>query len=522
MAGLKNENEERFNIPLITGEIDTPLVECVMDSLRTLEVIDNIKIIDWSYTHDPAEVNDQTYISTRKKANRKRGAAKEQEERKRYVPLTDSNNGQLTVKFLLKASDGEQELVKNFLIPYADGDGYMYSKGTRFYMMYQLVDASTYIRKNSVIAKALMPIQLTREISKHPDKDGFEMIGKTYTMSISAKKEIDVLIFYFAKWGMSKTFKFLNVDNVIWLAPSPDHTDKYTYFKINKRIYLAVDKKAMKFNYVMSIAFMVLNLVSNRLNIEDVDKTEFWLEKLGAARGGKNFNLVEKGMSSLNHLERNFNAQTKSILKLDEKNKKTAFHLVRWMIQNYGALRSKDELSLDNKRIRRNEYIASLLTNEINTRLNRIIYMGNNIKLENLFELFNFNSGILIRTLHGSGLFRFDERVNDLDFISKLQYTTKGPNSLGGKNQKSMSLKFRSSHPSYLGNIDLSVVSSSDPGSSGMLTPFAKTEGMFFSDKPEPQDGVDDFLEYVNESYGDVEGETVRFPESHTEEVKEE
>lgn len=512
ISGYHNENEKDFNIPLITGSMDRPLHECTLDSLKTMEVIENISIVDWEYTEDPAVVNDTTPISTRKKKSKsKRGKAKEEEDRKKYVPLTDSNNGQLSVRFKLTASDGETEITKNFLIPYQDEDGYLFSKGKRFYMMYQLLDASTYVHKNNLIQKSLMPVSISRNISKHSDIHDFEYVAKTYGYQVSQKKEADVLIFYFSKWGMSETFKFFGVQDVIWLSPKPMEMDKYTYFKINKGIHLAVDKKAMKFPYVMSIVFMTLNLVSNRLRIEDVDNTEFWLEKLGLARGGgvKSYNIVDYGRSSLEFLERNLNKETKDVLKLDKHNKETSFHLIRWMIQNYSALRSKDELSLDNKRIRRNEYIASLLTKHINSRLHRIIYMGDKVKLENLLELFNFPSNYLVSALHRSGLMRYDERVNDLDFISKLNYTTKGPNSLNEKKQKSMGLKFRNAHPSYLGNIDLSVNSSSDPGSSGMFTPFAKTYGMHFSDKMEPQEGVDDFNEFVQEEFKGQESKPV-------------
>lgn len=501
IAGYTNENEKDFNTPLITGSMDRPLHECVIDSLRSMEVIDNIKIVTWDYTEDPMIVNDTVRISTRKKAKNKRGKGKDEEDQRKYVPLKDSDNGQLSVKFKLWANDGETEITKNFLIPYRDENGYLYSKGKRFYMMYQLLDASTYVRENTVVQKALMPLPISRNISRHSDIHEFEWVGKTYGYHVGHKKEADVLLFYFAKWGMGETFKFFGVDEVIWLSPKPMEMDKYNYFKINKNIYLAVDKKAMKFPYVMSIVLMTLNLVTNRLRIEDVNDIDFWLEKLGIARGGnvKTYDIVNYGRRSVESLERNLNKETRDVLKLYDFNKETIFHVIRWMIQNYSALRSKDDLSLDNKRIRRNEYIASLLTHHINDRLHRIINMGDKLKLENLLELFNFPSNYLVTALHLSGLMRFDERVNDLDFISKLNYTTKGPNSLSYKKQKTMGLKFRNAHPSYLGNIDLSVNSSSDPGSSGMFTPFAKTYGMYFSDKMEPQEGIDDFNEFLKD-----------------------
>ena len=70
---------------------------------------------------------------------------------------------------------------------------------------------------------------------------------------------------------------------------------------------------------------------------------------------------------------------------------------------------------------------------------------------------------ILIKSLFNSGLFRYDDQVNDLDFFNKLKFTTKGPNSLGGKNTQSIVPAARGLDPSYIGRIDLNVVGNSDP-----------------------------------------------------------
>ena len=44
-----------------------------------------------------------------------------------------------------------------------------------------------------------------------------------------------------------------------------------------------------------------------------------------------------------------------------------------------------------NKRIRCNEYIASLLSKEFSKRLNRIISMGDRATIESMRELFKFS-----------------------------------------------------------------------------------------------------------------------------------
>ena len=51
----------------------------------------------------------------------------------------------------------------------------------------------------------------------------------------------------------------------------------------------------------------------------------------------------------------------------------------------------KDNCDLNNKRLRCNEYIASLLTKEFSKRLNRIISMGEKATIDNIKELFRFS-----------------------------------------------------------------------------------------------------------------------------------
>lgn len=65
---------------------------------------------------------------------------------------------------------------------------------------------------------------------------------------------------------------------------------------------------------------------------------------------------------------------------------------------------------------------------------------------------------------------------------------SKGPNSLGGKNSNNIGIKYRGIHPSFLGQIDVLVCGNSDPGTSGLLSPFAKIDGLYFNNDEEPDD----------------------------------
>lgn len=75
-----------------------------------------------------------------------------------------------------------------------------------------------------------------------------------------------------------------------------------------------------------------------------------------------------------------------------------------------------------------------------------------------------------------------------MDFWSRLRYTNKGPHSLGSNNSNNIGIKYRGLHPSMLGEIDVLVCGNSDPGTSGLLSPFAKIDGLYFNKDAEPSE----------------------------------
>lgn len=100
-------------------------------------------------------------------------------------------------------------------------------------------------------------------------------------------------------------------------------------------------------------------------------------------------------------------------------------------------------------------------------------------------------------------MLRFDDKVNDMDFFLKLRLTSKGPNSLGGKNDNNISAKYRSIHPSFIGKIDLNVCGTSDPGTSRLATPFCETDGLYFENTHEPENFKYDFDKEIYKSLED-------------------
>ena len=87
-------------------------------------------------------------------------------------------------------------------------------------------------------------------------------------------------------------------------------------------------------------------------------------------------------------------------MKLKEEDKHDMYAVLRWMLRAFNNLRMKDNLSLDNKRLRCNEYIASLLTKEFSRRLNRIITLGAKATMADFMDMFKISGNILIQKMH--------------------------------------------------------------------------------------------------------------------------
>lgn len=478
----QNPNEDRINYKLINREYDKPLIEYINDSAKSLEVLKNIEFIGSEFVEFESQIDNNKYEKRRKSKDKKN------KQEIKYMNMEDSRVGELILKFKITFK-GETEIIeKPILIPLPDEDGYYQIKGKRYILMYQLVDASTYVNKQSVVLKSIMPIFLTRRSCTKKDTEGVEYTRAIYTTKVF-KNDVNIMYFYFAKIGFDNTLKYLMVERYMSLTNKVTDTEEYIYFKISDKFYLKVIRRVFESSaYVSSVAFMILAICNSKVNADNIDSKYMWLEKIGGIFSIST-NQYEKGKNILIFLDRMLDETTKSTLRIDEIHKKSMYSILRWQLQNFNELKKKDNMDMANKRLRDSEYIASLLNQELSRRLLPAINSGRKLSKEKIKDVFKFPGEILISQLYRSGLFRYDDQVNDMDFFSKLRFTTKGPNSLGGKNTNSLSASVRGLHPSMLGRIDLNVVGTSDPGTGGVLTPFCETHGLYFSDKVEPEAG---------------------------------
>ena len=438
--------EKELNIPLMTKEADIPLVEYVMDAWRSLEIVKNIKIIKFEYNDNESELDINGFLQKREKKKKKK-------DRCDYKIINDNRYGCLTVHIRIDVEEIDPNtketklhrkiIKKQMLIPYQDEDGYFYIKGKKYYCLYQLLDKSTYTSSSSVTLKSLMPVAVKR-VSQHvesigsksstnaKDLSGLEFNIPVYHTYIF-KKETPIMLFYLSH-GLDWAMSYLGVSNVISFLDNTDNLDmeKNLYFQISSKCTIEVNKEMfMKYPYIQSIIGGILEISTNRVSIEDLHDKEFWIKKLS------NKKTVEKGNDVLVSFNRMMDETTKKILMLSENDKTDIYAILRWMMQNFNALRLKDNMSMDNKRLRCNEYIASLLTLEFSDRLTRnIITRGAKATMDDYVNIFKFSGEILLQKMHSSGILRFDDTINDMDFFSRFKYTTKGPHSFKIRTKK--------------------------------------------------------------------------------------
>lgn len=401
----KNKNADKINYPLINRECDRDLVEYIIDCCKSLEALPNIKFLGYEYITDESEIDVSQYINEKA---RDAGTTKEKKDKRkitRYRHMEDSRYGELRIKFFLTCNGESEELVKKILVPVRDENNYYLIKGTKYILMYQIVDNSTYTTKNSLPLKSLMPVSLQVDTVTYSDTDKNEYSAPIYTILLF-KKKMNILLFYLATMGLDNTLKYFSAYKIMRFTEKDMHTDKTIAFCISSKLYLEVDRYFFeKYQYTRTIVFMLLNIMTNRMTINTITDCDYWVEAIGALGTTNKLNQYEKGTSTLVFFNRLLDDTTKRVLKIHPVHKQNIYSVLRWMIMEFDNLRQKDNMDLANRRLRCNEYIAALLTRVFGEKVNRIISLGSKATLKNIKEIFKFPGDILISQLHKSGLY---------------------------------------------------------------------------------------------------------------------
>ena len=504
IALYPNEYEDMMNPDIILGAQDTPIEDFIIMAMQEFEAIENIKIENIKVVRDQDEVdiNRHTININYKKKNI------EDIEFPKYKYISDSRYGEIIFGIRVTTNLNEKFIEKRILYP-IEYNGFYYNNGKRMKAIWQLVDGSTYAQRGKNTLKSRMPIIIYQNRKRIiTDINDMKYLACSYSYALNSKskkpgakakiKFINPIMIYSAKMRYTNTIDFFGMKDIVWLVPKvKNDEDEFYYFPLND-IFIKVRKDLFeKHELVRSFVCMTYNLNSADfpVTIKNMDDRDYWTCRIGTVGAAKNKNLStfrEKGVTTIFMIERLLDATTIKNLRLPMYYKHNIYYLMYWMMISFDELRTKSNIDMANKRIRKNEYIVnSSLGKKINENINRLIEKRGKSRLnsmDTLLELFNFGSDIIISGMRNlNDLIKTDDIVNDNDFILDIAFSSKGPQSLGDGNNKKIATKYRYLHPSMAGILDLNTSSNSDIGLSGSFTPFAKLyDGYYFTPEHEP------------------------------------
>ena len=387
--------------------------------------------------------------------------------------------------------------------------------------LFQIVDGSTYnngtsnAKVPSITLKIIfMAVRVTRYFNSLLTTDGDDLKLTLYYSRIF-NKGVPAAKYIFAKFGFYGALRFMGLEGAIYLTETdPNNLEMYT-FKIHDGAYLSTPKYLLDRNQMLqSVVVTLCGAIVPGVAFQEYFTENYWVRSLGADfSGGGNERLaavydeddnvtpdtLEKGYSILDSFESIYDISTRESIRLPLEDKETTYHVIRWIMREFNALRIKDNLDLGCKRIRFAEYIASLYAFKIARGIYRVSDMNKKASIVSLKKAIRTDPNYLLVAITKSKMVTYRNMVSDLDAMQALKYTYKGVSGLGEGSNQSIPMIYRSIHPSHIGKVDLDSSSDGNPGITGTLCPYAPIYDGFFCDYEEPNSWETEFLATMDE-----------------------
>lgn len=413
-----------------------------------------------------------------------------------YINLKETDMILIIANYYMKIKDEEKILPIYIGVPIYVNKYYFKISGNLYLPNLQIVDGSTFnssTAKNStsdsvILKTILMSLKTYRNV--YTDKvittEG-EYLKITYFSITAFNKTFSVFKYLLAKLGLYETMNFMNFNFIKISKQDPKFDDYYT-IKSGK-IYISVPKKLYDNDTVLQSFICTLYMAfQNKLTkYENIFTTNYWLELLGGEFGSYT---KTKGSSLLESLEGVYDRATHDAIHLPEEYKASVYHILKWIITEFSNLMERDNLNLENKRIRLEEYMASLYGMKIASIVHRFSDVGHNLDFE-LVEKYlrGLKPTYLIDAMIQCKFINCKNTVNDIDTFQAIKYTMNllpGMDEKPNKNSK-LPVVYKHVHYSQLGRLDLDSSPKSAPGVSGTLTPFCPIDDDgTFTDYKEP------------------------------------
>ena len=263
----------------------------------------------------------------------------------------------------------EMDCVHNKMyIPIEDDQG-RYLLDNILYSDYQLVDKLLYPSgHNSITLKSLLPIKIKYEETTEVSIDGYMMHGDLGFVQIFTTMESILACFMHIPSPLS----YLGVYPLIQFCDKVlDDKDKYHYFKPleDAEIYVKAHKEGCdKFKYVRSILVMACDIIRKHHpdTIDELHSSRWWIYKLSYYE-----NIVEhRGACDQMHVARMLDTISAQILPIPDIDKRIMISLLKYCLQTDFDV---NIFSYENKRLRHNEILSTIVTAEVSDKLKRML-----------------------------------------------------------------------------------------------------------------------------------------------------
>jgi len=477
---MSAENTKRMDPSLFDRTMGPSISDYIVDGLKVIESLPYIKFTNWKLITDASKID----VKLNRKHLKNKAIQKDKEITK-IESINDTASEMLITEFIIDYEGEVRYIKKELLIPAYVDSYHLLIEGNEILPIKQLVDMSTYNQKKSVKLKTtLTPIDLYKKPVKgdFTSTTGEAFRIKTFILNLFTK-ETNPLHYYAAKMGITKLINYFSMKNIIDIVDTEYDTNINHYFRINKTLFVEVDKRFFnESEFIRIFTYMVYNLFSARSKIETIDDIEYWVTKLGSTFTTNTKNQLNKGYNVLVSFGRILDDTTKRTLRLDMKHLQSTHSLIRWMLQNFEHLRKKDNHDMKNKRLRDNEVLAYYFIHSMSRRINNLLNKKK-LSIDAIERIFNWNPEELFRLLiYGKSpcsLLRYNVDCNDFQAINALRVTTTGIQGLSGG--KTVPDSHRDIYPSHIGRLDLNAVSHGTNTALGsMLVPTCKVYDLGF------------------------------------------
>ena len=472
------ENPERFNEDLIYIRHKEDVDSYFRDLFTTLNSIPGITFLDMERV---GEEKCAEYIQ------------------KRNISIEESRLDLIEARFKIEWEGEKKEVKLHLFIPKLVDDFFFLLNGNRYYAILQIADKNWYSVRNGIFLKTLlMPLGVRHKSMTIEAESGNEYTGKVFVLDFFKTKSNNInsfknfFVYFFIKYGFDETMRLMGLEDEVCVfdGKGVDTSDEdYEYFAVHENVMVAVLRERMQEDEnFRNIIVSLCNALEATKKISNLENKDFWKRRILTSPTAK----LDKADKSIASLERILDERTKKNLReIPEGEKDSTFDVVRYMVWNYEAIHRMDGLDIYTRRIRLYEYLIFPLLikwSEIAVR----ILNSRNVDMKRLETVFsNIGAMFLVKRLITNELLRYSNITNALNLFGvALRYSARGPQSLGAGGGNVL-VKYRSVHPSFLGNISLNASSAGDPGMSGSIVPFCDSlDDMFFEKRwetPQPE-----------------------------------